>query len=177
MSLLYLRGYNPVTGLDVLCVQPISQAQAWQRCGRAGREGPGACYRLYTEESFQSLPPSTVPEIQRCELSSVVLQLLALGISDIAGFEFMDQPPHDSLINALEQLHLLGAVEKREKIQLTPLGTDMARFPLHPQLAKVILKSREFKCRYMHWSNVRTSVTLYLHTISDTHTYAHMCIL
>ena len=174
MSLLHLRGYNPVTGLDVLCVQPISQAQAWQRCGRAGREGPGACYRLYTEESFQSLPPSTVPEIQRCELSSVVLQLLALGISDIAGFEFMDQPPHDSLINALEQLHLLGAVEKREKIQLTPLGTDMARFPLHPQLAKVILKSREFKCRCIgpvHLSHlVSTHYTYLIHICTHTYT-------
>ena len=48
-----VRGYNPLIGLDVLCVQPISKAQSWQRCGRAGREGPGACYRLYTEETFQ----------------------------------------------------------------------------------------------------------------------------
>jgi ATP-dependent RNA helicase DHX33 len=140
------KGYNPLIGLDVLCVQPVSQAQAWQRCGRAGREGPGACYRLYTEDSFQSLPPKTVPEIQRCDLSSVVLQLLALGVSDIVGFEFMDQPPPDSLVNALEQLHLLGAVGRKKKLQLSQLGVEMARLPLHPQLAKVLLKSKEYKC-------------------------------
>ena len=148
------RGYNPLIGLDVLCVQPVSQAQAWQRCGRAGREGPGACYRLYTEDSFQSLPPKTVPEIQRCDLSSVVLQLLALGVSDIVGFEFMDQPPPDSLVNALEQLHLLGAVGRKKKLQLSQLGVEMARLPLHPQLAKVLLKSKEYKCRCVQSTDV-----------------------
>ena len=59
----------------------------------------------------------------------------------------MDQPPHESLVNALEQLHLLGAVAKKDHIQLTPLGRDMVHLPLHPQLARVILSSREFGCR------------------------------
>ena len=80
----------------------------------------------------------------------MVLQLLALNISDILNFEFMDQPPHESLVNALEQLHLLGAVGKKDHIQLTALGRDMAHLPLHPQLAKAILSSREFVCRCVH---------------------------
>ena len=147
------RGYNSTVGLDILFVQPISKAQAWQRSGRAGREGPGICYRLYTEEAFEKLSEQTVPEIQRCELSNVLLQLLALKITDIVGFDFMDKPSHDALVNALEQLNLVGAVEEKDKIVLTPLGWEMVQFPLHPQLSKVILQSREYNCRYICMSN------------------------
>ena len=91
-------------------------AQARQRLGRAGRQSPGHCYRLYTEEQFYSLQNTTTPEIQRCNLSSVVLQLLALGIKDVASFEFLDAPLPQAVQNAVEQLNLLGALdqEKRE---------------------------------------------------------------
>lgn len=116
--------------------------QARQRAGRAGREAPGHCYRLYTEESFQELPEDTTPEIQRCPLTSVVLQLLALGISDILGFDFMDPPPEEALVHALEQLYLLGGVERAGQLQLTALGRQMAHFPLEPHLAKAILTSQ-----------------------------------
>ena len=85
---------------------------------------------------------------------------MALNISDILNFEFMDQPPHESLVNALEQLHLLGAVGKRDHIQLTPLGRDMVHLPLHPQLAKAILSGREFGCRCVHKCAIISSVTL-----------------
>ena len=96
----------------MLLVQPVSKAQARQRTGRAGRETSGLCYRLYTEEQFEELKEMTVPEIQRCSLASVSLQLMALGITDILRFDFLDQPPQEAIENALEQLVLLGAVRK-----------------------------------------------------------------
>ena len=140
------RGYNPHIGLDILLVQPVSKAQARQRAGRAGRERDGFCYRLYTEESFISLTEHSIPEIQRCNLSSVVLQLLAVGIKDIVGFDFMNPPSEDSLVTALEQLYLLGGVEKRQHLQLTTTGQQMAKFPLNPSLARAILASPFHNC-------------------------------
>ncbi|XP_019852052.1 PREDICTED: putative ATP-dependent RNA helicase DHX33 [Amphimedon queenslandica] len=144
------RGYNPLMGLDLLLVQPISKAQARQRLGRAGRESEGYCYRLYTEESFLQLEENTVPEIQRCNLSSVLLQLLAMGIKDILSFEFMDQPPEESLIAALEELVLLKAVNKEENgeetLELTPLGQRMSSFPLSPSLSSCLLASVDYDC-------------------------------
>lgn len=86
-----------------------------------------------------ALPDATVPEIQRCPLASVVLQLLALGVTDILGFDFMAAPPDEALVRALEQLCLLGAVEEGER--LTPLGRQMAHLPLEPHLARAILSS------------------------------------
>ena len=113
--------------------------QARQRCGRAGREAPGYCYRLYTEEAFGELAEDTPPEIQRCPLGSVVLQLLALGVTDILGFDFMAPPTEEALVRALEQLYLLGAVDGARGVQLTPLGQQMSHFPLEPCLSKAIL--------------------------------------
>ena len=140
------RGYNPRLGLDYLLVQPVSKAQARQRAGRAGRENPGQCYRLYTEESFEALLEHSIPEIQRCSLASVILQLLSLHITDIVGFPFLDPPSEESLIAALEQLYLLGAVEKKEALALTTLGREMANFPLDPSLARTILAAKEYGC-------------------------------
>ena len=140
------RAYNPLIGLDFLLVQPVSKAQARQRAGRAGREMPGYCYRLYTEDSFLSLPEQTIPEIQRCNLSNVILQLLAVGIKDIVGFDYMDPPSEESLVSALEELYLLGAVENEEELGLTPLGQSMSHYPLNPPLARAILAAQEHKC-------------------------------
>ena len=86
-----------------------------------------------------ALPDATVPEIQRCPLASVVLQLLALGVTDILGFDFMASPPDEALVKALEQLCLLGAVEEGKR--LTSLGKQMAHLPLEPHLARAILSS------------------------------------
>ncbi|XP_029649141.1 ATP-dependent RNA helicase DHX33 [Octopus sinensis] len=138
--------FNPSIGLDLLKVVRVSKAQAIQRTGRAGRESPGTCYRLYTEQEFESFQPNTLPEIQRCNLSGVVLQMLAMGISDVVNFDFMDKPTTQSIINALDQLNFLGAVEKKEKIQLTSIGKQMAAYPLDPRLAKVILVAKDFNC-------------------------------
>ncbi|XP_062572851.1 ATP-dependent RNA helicase DHX33-like [Saccostrea cucullata] len=138
--------FNPNSGLDLLKVVKVSKAQALQRTGRAGRESAGSCYRLYTEQEFTQFSDNTIPEIQRCNLSSVVLQLLALGISDIVNFDFMDKPSAESIIAAVHQLHNLGAVIKENTIKLTPVGRQMAAFPLEPRLGKTLLIAKENNC-------------------------------
>ncbi|KAG8452005.1 hypothetical protein GDO86_003980 [Hymenochirus boettgeri] len=141
------KKYNPESGLEVLAVQRVSKAQAWQRTGRAGREDSGICYRLYTEDEFENFDEMTVPEIQRCNLASVVLQLLVLKVPDILTFDFMSKPSPDSMQAAVKQLDLLGAVERKEnQIVLTPLGKKMAAFPLEPKFSKTILLSPKYHC-------------------------------
>ncbi|XP_067834329.1 ATP-dependent RNA helicase DHX33 isoform X1 [Heptranchias perlo] len=131
------KRYNPESGLEVLAVQHVSKAQAWQRAGRAGRQQSGICYRLYTEEEFEKFLNMTVPEIQRCNLASVMLQLLALRIPNILTFDFISKPSPDAVRAAIEQLDLLGAVERKDNhIILTPLGKKMAAFPLEPRFSK-----------------------------------------
>ena len=125
-------------GMGVLKVQPISQAQANQRAGRAGRTAPGVCYRLYTKASFdREMLPSTAPEILRANLGYTVLLLKSMGIDDILRFDFMDSPPRDALISSLEELYLLGAIDGDANI--TDMGRKMARLPLDPSLAKVVV--------------------------------------
>ena len=97
--------YNSKTGMDSLLITPVSQANARQRSGRAGRTGPGKCYRLYTELAYRNeMLPTAVPEIQRTNLSNTVLLLKAMGIQDMLSFDFMDSPPVETMINALESL-------------------------------------------------------------------------
>jgi ATP-dependent RNA helicase DHX8/PRP22 len=137
--------YNPKTGMDSLVVAPISRASGEQRAGRAGRTGPGKCYRLYTEAAFRhEMLPCSVPEIQRTNLANVVLQLKAMGINDLLHFDFMDPPSPQVLISALNHLFVLGALD--EEGLLTRLGRRMAEFPLEPQLAKVLLTSVDLGC-------------------------------
>ena len=137
--------FTPRTGMDSLVVVPISQAQAAQRSGRAGRTGPGKCYRLYTEAAFRNeMHPTTVPELQRANLAMTVLTLKAMGINDLLNFNFMDPPPAQTLIVALENLHALGALDSEGL--LTKLGRKMAEFPLEPALAKILITSVELKC-------------------------------
>jgi len=139
------KAFNPKIGMDSLIVVPISQAQAKQRAGRAGRTGPGKCYRLYTESAFKSeMLPTTIPELQRTNLANTVLTLKALGINDLIGFDFMDPPPVQTLIAAMEQLFALGALD--EEGLLTRLGRKMAEFPLEPQLSKMLISSVEMGC-------------------------------
>lgn len=139
------RAYNPVTGMESLIIIPVSKAQALQRSGRAGREGPGKCFRLFQECEFDKLAESTVPEIKRCNLSNVVLQLKALGIDDIIGFDFMEKPSRTSILKSLEQLILLGALTDDYKLS-DPVGKQMARLPLDPMYSKALIVSNEFKC-------------------------------
>ncbi|KAK3108191.1 hypothetical protein FSP39_002888 [Pinctada imbricata] len=137
--------YNSKTGMDQLIVTPISQAQAKQRAGRAGRTGPGKCYRLYTERAYRDeMLPTAVPEIQRTNLASTVLSLKAMGINDLLSFDFMDAPPMQTLISAMEQLHALSALD--DEGLLTRLGRRMAEFPLEPMLSKMLIMSVHLAC-------------------------------
>ncbi|KAL3085159.1 hypothetical protein niasHS_010228 [Heterodera schachtii] len=137
--------YNPKSGMDSLVVTPISQAQAAQRAGRAGRTGPGKCYRLYTERAYRDeMLPTPVPEIQRTNLASTLLQLKAMGINNLLEFDFMDAPPAEAMITALYQLYQLSALD--EDGLLTRLGRRMAEFPLEPSLAKMLIMSVELGC-------------------------------
>lgn len=133
-----LRAYNPSTGIDTLTATPISRASATQRAGRAGRTRAGKCYRLYTAAAHAALPATTPPEIQRSNLSPVILQLKALGIDNIARFDFPTSPPAELVARALEQLHALGALDDYAKLT-QPLGARMAELALEPQLARCLL--------------------------------------
>ncbi|OON20287.1 helicase protein, partial [Opisthorchis viverrini] len=137
--------YSARSGIESLIVVPISQAAADQRAGRAGRVAAGKCFRLYTAHAYRTeLEPQPVPEIQRTNLGNVVLLLKSLGIDDLLHFDYMDPPPHDSLIMALEQLYALGALNHRG--ELTKMGRQMAEFPCDPMLSKMILASDKYKC-------------------------------
>jgi pre-mRNA-splicing factor ATP-dependent RNA helicase DHX16 len=137
--------FNPRTGMESLVVVPCSRASADQRAGRAGRVGPGKCFRLFTKWAFfNELPADTTPEILRTNLAGIVLLLMSLGINDVLNFDFLDHPPNDSLIKALELLYGLGALN--DKGELTKVGRQMAEFPTDPMLAKAILASDKYKC-------------------------------
>ncbi|KAB8241103.1 P-loop containing nucleoside triphosphate hydrolase protein [Aspergillus flavus] len=137
--------FNPRTGMESLVVTPCSRASANQRAGRAGRVGPGKCFRLYTKWAYYNeLEESTTPEIQRTNLSSVILMLKSLGIDQLLDFDFMDPPPAETIIRALEQLYALGALNDRG--ELTKVGRQMAEFPTDPMLAKAILAADKYGC-------------------------------
>lgn len=139
------KQYNPKTGLQLLQVVPVSQAQAWQRSGRAGREAPGVCYRLYTEKSFSCLQERGVPEIRRVELSEVVLQIMALGYESVQEFGFLEKPSAEALRSAHVTLFALGAIDLSTK-RLSALGRRMAALPLQPAHSKFLLESFKFGC-------------------------------
>ncbi|MES1913208.1 MAG: hypothetical protein MHM6MM_005419 [Cercozoa sp. M6MM] len=137
--------FNPKLGMDSLQVTPISQASAMQRAGRAGRTGPGKCYRLYPEQCFQhEMLEMPVPEIQRTNMANTVLTLKAMGINDLMSFDFMDPPPKETLVAAMELLYALGALD--DDGLLTKHGRRMADFPLEPQLSKCLMQSVDLGC-------------------------------
>lgn len=134
--------FNSRTGMESLMIVPISKASANQRAGRAGRVAAGKCFRLYTAWSYKhELEDNTVPEIQRINLGNAVLMLKALGINDLVHFDFLDPPPHETLVLALEQLYALGALNHHG--ELTKLGRRMAELPVDPMMAKMVLASEK----------------------------------
>lgn len=139
------KTHHPGTGLDVLKVTSISQAQSWQRTGRAGRESEGFCYRLFSEEDFRRMNKNTVPEIQRTNLASTVLTLLSMDIN-ARDFQFMDKPPKESISEAFHLLKDLGAIECLDKLKLTSLGNKMCLFPLDPRFSRIIIAASELGC-------------------------------
>ncbi len=159
--------YTPSNNLEMLKVHKISKSQAWQRTGRAGRESSGVCYRLFTESEYESMPLSTIPEILRSNLSSVLLQLIALGIDDVLNFDFMSKPSIESMSASLRELEMLQAIRKINeqemkeneedssankkrllsvKYELTEIGKKMAQFPLDPKLSRCILAGEKLGC-------------------------------
>ncbi|EXB44854.1 Putative ATP-dependent RNA helicase DHX33 [Morus notabilis] len=117
----------------------------YKHSGRAGRQGPGKCFRLYPESEFEKLEDSTKPEIKRCNLSNVILQLKALGVDDIIGFDFIEKPSRSAIVKSLEQLFLLGALTDECKLS-DPVGHQMARLPLDPIYSKALILASESKC-------------------------------
>ncbi|KAJ5142789.1 uncharacterized protein N7515_001576 [Penicillium bovifimosum] len=141
-----LKVYNPRMGMDTLQITPVSQANANQRSGRAGRTGPGKAYRLYTETAYKNeLYIQTIPEIQRTSLSNTVLLLKSLGVKDLLDFDFMDPPPQETISTSLFELWSLGALDNLG--DLTTLGRRMTPFPMDPPLAKlIIMAAEEYEC-------------------------------
>ncbi|KFB48701.1 AGAP006138-PA-like protein [Anopheles sinensis] len=140
-----VRSYDPITGLDMLKVSWISQAQAHQRTGRAGRISDGVCFRTYSKEAYERLTKMTVPEILRCNLAATILNLLVMNVN-YKEFDFIDKPPEEAIIGALLELKALNAISSVENPILTPLGGKMAKFPLDPKYSKMLLSAPKFGC-------------------------------
>lgn len=129
--------YSVRTKVQRLPIEPVSQASANQRAGRCGRVSAGVCIRLYSEEDFVGRPEFTDPEIRRTDLASVILQMSALGIGDVASFPFMDSPERRLINDGFRVLHELGAVD--EGRALTGLGRKLARLPVDPRIGRMLL--------------------------------------
>lgn len=136
--------FDPESGITSLIACNESKATARQRAGRAGRTNEGKCFRLMREVDFTQMQDFSPPEMQRSDISGAVLMLKALGVDDVAHFEFLSPPPTESMLYALELLYSLGALD--DKCRLTKQGEKMAEMPVEPRLAKTLLLSYEFGC-------------------------------
>ena len=136
--------YDANRGLNTLLIDKISQANADQRAGRAGRTAPGVCMRLWSRDEHSHRPAQELPEIKRLDLAEVVLTLKAAGVEDLRMFRWLEKPDEISLTHAEESLHDLGALDKNNSI--TPIGRKMLAFPLHPRYARMLLAAQEFGC-------------------------------
>lgn len=148
--------YDARRGINSILVEPISRAAAEQRKGRAGRTGPGHCVRLWSEAEHQSRAVHETPEVRRVDLSETLLMLLAAGVADVAAFPWFERPAEEALARALQLLCDLGAVitageaaaaaspwgsDGFERLLITPLGRQMAAFPLHPRYARMLIEA------------------------------------
>ncbi len=135
--------YSVRSKVQRLPIEPISQASANQRAGRCGRVAEGIAYRLYSEEDFERRPLFTEPEIQRTNLAAVILQMLQLGLGDIRRFPFVDAPDGRLIRDGFASLAELGAVDGE---RMTTLGRALARFPVDPRIARLIMAAAERHC-------------------------------
>ncbi|WP_440875802.1 ATP-dependent RNA helicase HrpA [Thalassotalea sp. PLHSN55] len=139
--------YSYRTKVQRLPIEAISQASANQRAGRCGRVSSGVCIRLYSEEDFLSRPEFTDPEILRTNLATVILQMLALDLGGIADFPFVQPPDNRNINDGIRLLEELAAISgKSHQAKLTKVGRLLARFPIDPRLAKMILSAIELGC-------------------------------
>ncbi len=160
--------YSPRTRTTAMPVTPVSRSSADQRKGRCGRVANGVCVRLYSEEDYLSRPPYTPPEILRANLAEVILRMLALNLGDVAAFPFIDAPDPKSIADGFNLLYELGAIQEGEiekgeggrrkaevgsgkgeggkTVELTEIGRMMARIPLDPRLARMLIEARREGC-------------------------------
>ncbi|WP_033217337.1 ATP-dependent RNA helicase HrpA [Kitasatospora phosalacinea] len=141
--------YSHRTKVQRLPIEAISQASANQRKGRCGRTSDGICIRLYSEEDFLSRPEFTDAEILRTNLASVILQMTAAGLGDIAAFPFLDPPDSRNIKDGVNLLHELGALDPAEKDhrkRLTELGRKLAQLPVDPRMARMVLEADRLGC-------------------------------
>ena len=136
-----IKHFRSRIGLESLLVKPISKSAAIQRKGRAGREAPGKCYRLYTEKDYLSLDASITPEILRCDLSHPILTMRARGVEDVINFPFLDKPPREAMEKALLHLWMLGALTDSGSV--SEIGSQIARFPLSVSLGRALIAAAE----------------------------------
>ena len=158
--------YDSNRGINTLLIEKISQANADQRTGRAGRTAPGTCLRLWSRPEHDERAPHEIPEIRRLDLSEVVLTLKASGVDDLRKFRWLEKPDEISLNHAEELLEDLGALKAvaavcdrrddgtrkddahRAPLQITAIGRKMLAFPLHPRYARMLLAAQEYGCVY-----------------------------
>jgi len=138
------RIYNPRIRLDTTVVAPANKSSAVARAACAGRAIPGKCFRLYSDKVLNDLPSVKHTEMLRSDISASVLLLKALGIDDIVHFDFIDPPAVETLMRSLESLNYLGFLN--EQGLLTPLGEMAVKFPVEPQLAKMLIESPTHRC-------------------------------
>jgi ATP-dependent helicase HrpA len=136
--------FSKRTKVQRLPIEDISQASANQRAGRCGRVADGVCIRLYSESDFASRPLFTDPEILRTNLASVILQMAALGLGEVADFGFLDPPDARSINDGVLLLHELGALDDSKK--LTPTGRQVAQLPVDPRIARMIVEAGRQGC-------------------------------
>jgi ATP-dependent helicase HrpA len=139
-----VKRYSWRNKVEQLRIEPISQASANQRAGRCGRIGPGVCVRLYAEDDFKGRAPFTDPEVLRSSLASVILRMKALRLDDIESFPFVDPPPGRAIADGYHLLQELGAIDDGN--QLTETGRELARLPVDPRLARMILAAKDQQC-------------------------------
>ena len=139
-----VKRYSYRNKVEMLRVEPISQAAAQQRAGRCGRVADGVCIRLYSEEDFAKRPAFTDPELLRSSLASVILRAKSLGLGEVEAFPFVDPPSPRAIADGYELLTELGAVD--ESRQLTKVGSELARLPLDPRVARMLVAAREEGC-------------------------------
>jgi ATP-dependent helicase HrpB len=136
--------YDPGTGMNRLVTVSVSQASATQRKGRAGRLGPGVCYRLYGPQAYHSSTPFSQPEILATDLSQLVLELAVWGVKDPLALSWLDAPPAASWDSAMHLLRDLGALDRTGSV--TSVGRAVAGLSLHPRLGRLMIRARESGC-------------------------------
>ncbi|KAF3675164.1 putative bifunctional riboflavin biosynthesis protein RIBA 1, chloroplastic-like [Capsicum annuum] len=132
--------FEPGSGMNILRICSVTQSSANQRAGRAGRTEPGKCYRLYSQNDFESMPRHQEPEIRKVHLGVAVLRILALGIKNVQDFDFVDAPSPKAIEMATRNLVQLGAVrQKDDACELTAEGLKLVKLGIEPRLGKMIL--------------------------------------